>query len=70
MLLSIIITNYGDFPEECQEMFLKQKYVNNGTNRAEKSRGAHQSTYRSKALYLQSGTGGRHQIEVQLRHLC
>lgn len=46
MLISLIITNYGDFPEKCQEMFLKRKYeyVNKVTNRAAKSRGAHQST--------------------------
>ena len=45
-ILSRIIINHGKFPEACQEMFLQRKYeyVNKGTSRAERLRGAHQDT--------------------------
>ena len=43
-ILSRIIINHGRFPEVCQEMFLqrKYKYVNKGTSKAKRRRGAHQ----------------------------
>ena len=45
-ILSRIIINHGKFPEACQEMFLQRKYsyVNKGTSRAKRLRGAHQDT--------------------------
>jgi hypothetical protein len=45
-ILSRIIINHGKFPEACQEMFLQRKYsyVNKGTSKAERLRGAHQDT--------------------------